>query len=202
MTKRLPTLTKPDVFIIESLNIPDEEHRREGEIIFRSLKMSGKNPIYRYLRTRTELEHFVKEFKESSYRYLHVSCHGDIDNFATTFDDMDNEEFSSILGSCLDGRRLFLSTCLAATSPFAKALFSKSSCHSVAGPAGKIAFDDSAVFWTGFYHLMFKENARLMTNANAILNLTKCAQLIDRRFHYFYQDKTKKFYSKALPKRG
>ena len=60
--------TIPKLFIIESLDIEDEEHRKEGEILSRVLTMAGKAPIYRYVRTKAELQHFIKEFQRSRYR--------------------------------------------------------------------------------------------------------------------------------------
>jgi hypothetical protein len=34
----------------------DEDSRKEGEVIYRTLKMSGKNPYYVYIRSRNELK--------------------------------------------------------------------------------------------------------------------------------------------------
>lgn len=173
--------TRPDVFIIESLGFADEEHRREGEIISRALRMSGKRPIYHYVRTRRELEHFVAEFDRSGYRYLHISCHGNVGSVSTTLDAIDDRTFGAIVGPALSGRRLFLSTCLAATSKLAQAVFGNGACLSVAGPVGEIAFDDSVILWTTFYHLMFKENASAMRRKNIEINLTKAGLILDQR---------------------
>jgi hypothetical protein len=170
-----------DVFIIESLKVKEEVDRKEGEIIYRTLRMSGKNPVYHYVRTERELRHFINEFKASRYRYLHISCHGNIDTFATTFDVLDDDSFSRILAPALNQRRLFLSTCLAATSPFAAKIFKRSRCYSVAGPVGEIAFDDSAILWTSFYHLMFKTNVDLMKNDDVKLNLSRAASILGER---------------------
>jgi len=54
-------MTNPEVFIRESLKFSEETDYREGEMIYRSLRMSLKEPIYRYVRTLTEFEHFVEE---------------------------------------------------------------------------------------------------------------------------------------------
>lgn len=177
--------TIPDVFIIESLRVSEERDQREGEIIYRSLRMSGKKPIYHYVRTRRELEHFIGVFKTSGYRYLHLSCHGNIDLFATTFDDLDNADMVEVLGEAIDARRLFLSTCQAATSPFARLLFRQTRCISIAGPTGEIDFDDSAVFWTAFYHLMFKANRKKMDHATVHANLARGALMIGQEFRLF-----------------
>ena len=65
-------MSKPEVYIIESLGLDDENRRKEGEIISRTMRLSGKKPIYRYVRTQRELEYFVSDFAKSNYRYLHV----------------------------------------------------------------------------------------------------------------------------------
>lgn len=62
--------TKPDVFIIESLDPDDEGNGRfEGSIISNMLRLHGKEPKYRYVRTRGEFEDAVGEFGRSRYRY-------------------------------------------------------------------------------------------------------------------------------------
>ena len=45
-------------------------------MIYRSLRMSLKKPLYHYVRTVSEFKHFIDEFGKSDYRYLHISCHG------------------------------------------------------------------------------------------------------------------------------
>lgn len=79
--------TTPQVFIIESLRLDDEEHERfEGRILKQILRLSGKDSSYYYIRTRRELERIAKLFGKSGFRYLHLSCHGNPDTMATTFD--------------------------------------------------------------------------------------------------------------------
>lgn len=156
--------TKPDIFIIESLKYDEEKDHKEGEMIFRSLTMSAKKPEYRYIRTKTKLEHFTQEFKKGRFRYLHLSCHGSRSGISTTLDDLTIDEFAEIVGPSLGNRRLFLSTCQASTLEMASAIFKhSSSCMSVAGPKNKIYFDDSVIMWTSFYHLMFKQNNEAMS---------------------------------------
>jgi len=67
MTKK----TKPEVFIIESLNLQDEnDHLQEGDLISRMLHLVGKaGTQYYYIRTERELEEIVDLFDESDCRY-------------------------------------------------------------------------------------------------------------------------------------
>ncbi len=178
-------VTKPEVFIIESLNFSEETDYREGEIIYRSLRMSGKKPRYHYIRTCDEFEHFIGDFEDSGYRYLHISCHGNRNGLSTTLNDLPRDEFVEIVAPVLDDRRLFLSTCLATTRVLANGVFSKGNCNSVAGPAKSIDFDDSAILWTSFYHLMFKANAKLMKRSVIRRNLAKAALLVGEQIHFF-----------------
>jgi len=178
--------TKANVCIVESLGFLEETIHKEGEIIFRTLQLSGKRPSYTYVRSREDFEAFVKEFGKSSYRYLHVSCHGHKSAFWTTLEMIAGPEMVNILAPHLKNRRLFVSACLATDSKFAKELMEKSQCHSVLGPAGSPYFDDAAIFWTSFYHLMFKENPASMSSADIARNVEKCARLVNENFRFFY----------------
>lgn len=192
-------MSKAEVFIIESLNFEEEEIYREGKMIAQALTMSLKHPIYRYVRTKTELKHFVKEFQESDYRYLHISCHGSATGVSTTLDRLTTEEFAEIVGPALDGKRLFLSTCQASTSKMAMAVFAKGGCTSLAGPVNKINFDDSVVLWTSFYHLMFKADAGRMQRAQIEETLSTMAKLLGERVNLFISRNKKLNRSLTLP---
>lgn len=180
--------TRPEVCIIESLNFMEEDGYKEGEIIARTLRLKEKRAHYTYVRTTEELTAFMKEFGESDYRYLHISCHGNQGQFFTTVDPLSIEEFVEILAPHVRGRRIFLSACLAANSEFAKQLFEKGKCLSILAPAGSIRFDDAAIFWSAFYHLRFKEKPDSMNRKNVIETAKKCAMLVDEKFRFFYQE--------------
>jgi len=59
MARQAKLSTKADVCIIETLEFLDEDMRREGEIISRTLKLSGKHPHYSYVRSTQELQAFT-----------------------------------------------------------------------------------------------------------------------------------------------
>jgi len=192
--------TTASVCIVESLNFLDKETHKEGEIISRTLRLSGKKPHYSYIRTRDELESFVKEFGKSEYRYLHISCHGNTGEFYVTTEMIPAEEFSEILAPHMKDRRLFLSTRLAANDKFAKDFIRKSGCRSVLGPAGTIRFDDAAIFWTAFYHHRFKANSKSMNRQDVLSTATLCANMIGEQFRFFYRDDRGKAKGKLLGK--
>lgn len=174
---------RAEVYIIESLNEDDD---REGEVIYRTLKMAGKDPVYRYIRTVNELQHFVDDFEDSEYRYLHLSCHGSRRGIATTLDQISIAAFAEIVGPALDNRRLFLSTCLASTMEMATAVFAAGGATSVVGPTNKIHFDDSVILWSSFYHLMFKTNFKRMKRMDIKENLAKAALLVGEKVSLFH----------------
>jgi len=63
--------TFAEVFIIESLHPENEGNGHfEGSIISQMLRLHGKLPKYRYVRTRKEFENAIKQFGKSKYRYL------------------------------------------------------------------------------------------------------------------------------------
>lgn len=178
-------MSKAEVFIIESLKFKEEQDYREGEMIHRALRMFLKDPRYCYVRTVAEFKHFIAEFVKSDYRFLHVSCHGKKAGVSTTLESMTTNEFAAIVGPALEGKRLFLSTCQAATRAMAEAVFAIGGCTSLAGPVGRINFDDSVILWTSFYHLMFKEDAEKMVRERIKQNLGICAKMVGEKVTFY-----------------
>jgi hypothetical protein len=191
--------TKAEVFIIESLKFEEEQDYREGQMIAQALRMSLKEPQYRYVRTKTELAHFVDEFEDSGYRYLHISCHGSHTGVSMTLDDLMIAEFADIVGPVLDRKRLFLSTCQASTARMAEAVFAKGGCMSLAGPANLMNFDDSVVLWTAFYHLMFKADANRMKRLQIEATLSSLAKLLGEQVNFHSAKNGKIDRSRILP---
>jgi hypothetical protein len=156
-------ITKPYVFIIESLEFEDEEKGYfEGEIISKILNLSKIEHKYYYVRTKAEIEHLLDEFVRLNYRYLHISCHGSTDSISTTLDIIKFEELSIMVADKLDRKRLFLSSCLSTNDNLADSILSITDCFSIIGPDKKIYMDDAAIFWASFYQIMFKRNPNAM----------------------------------------
>ncbi|WP_206245712.1 hypothetical protein [Novosphingobium terrae] len=184
-------MKKPTVCIVESLGFLEEQSHREGEIISRTMNLSGKPSAYVCIRTLNELKAIAQEFGNSKHRYFHLSCHGVRDDdgqnvgVALTTRYVSNEELADILAPHMDGRRLFLSSCLAGRGDFPRLLLERSKCHSVLAPMNEIGFDDAAVFWTSFYHLMFKADKTRMVNSVLEETVKKCALLVNERFRFY-----------------
>jgi len=179
-------VSEPDVYIIESLSLSDErDELYEGEILEKVLKLSGKRPAYRYIRTKRELEEFADEFEDSRHRYLHLSMHADQTGVKLTFDHLDYEELADIFGESLANRRLFVSGCEMSNERFAQSAIGRFDAYSVLGPARKIAFDDAAVFWLAFYHLAFKIDANKILKSSITHAATNMSMLLEEPINYF-----------------
>ena len=154
--------TKPEVFIVESLDCDDEtEERYEGKILIETLRLAGKKPIYHYVRTKRQLKEALILFKKSKYRYLHLSCHGGTKSISTTLDCIKFQELGEILKPLFKKRRLFISSCLVVNDQLADAVM-PSMCLSIMGPTEEVLFDKAERFWSSFYRLAFKLDDKRM----------------------------------------
>ncbi len=178
-------MSKPELFIIESLEFDDEKKQLyEGLVISQILRLSGKKSIYYYIRTKAELSKVLDIFKECNYRYLHISSHGSRDAMHTTIDTIPFDELGKMLLPVLDGRRLFLSACSMTNVNLARKMMPKSGCFSMVGPTRDVNFNDAAILWASFYHLMFKSNARAMKHAQVEKNVQKVSSLFKVPLNY------------------
>jgi hypothetical protein len=184
---RAKVSTKPEVFIIESLRLEDEEeNRQEGEILARMLKLAGKRDTkYYYIRTERELDEIIDLFDDSEYRYLHISCHAGRRSMSTTFDTIQYETLGEKLHGLLEGRRVFVSACEMSNERLAAAVLKETGCNSLIGPKKAINFDDSAAFWTTFYHRMFKHDDRRMKHREIEIYVRELSKLFGEPINYF-----------------
>lgn len=148
-----------DVFIIETLDPDDEGNGRlEGVVLSSILRMDIKNPIYRYVRTKKQFEAALAEYKDSKYRYLHISAHGNKKEIALTNskERYSHKELATVLSDCSRYHRLFISSCLVVNEGLADELSKQCDFYSVIGPSVKLTFSEGALFWASFYHVIFK----------------------------------------------
>ncbi len=186
--------TNADIFIIESLSPDDEGNGRfEGQVISHVARLHGKQPAYRYVRTRNAFEKAIKAFLRSDFRYLHISAHADREGLATTNqDEVSNRELGKMLGKRFVDRRLFLSACSIVHKQMAADIIPATGCYSVVGPRQDIGFAEAAVFWPALYHLMFERDARAMSRATLATNLKKVAMLFDIEIGYYARSASRK----------
>lgn len=184
-------MSKPSVFIVESLRPSDEEGRLfEGRIISRVLRFSDSPAKYRYIQTKKMLQRVIGEFAKSGYRYLHLSCHGGKKGISLTCDEIDLDELRAVLAGHLRNRRVFLSSCSVATQELAEALLYRTGCNSVVGPSKDIEFDRAAIFWASFYHLMLRDGARSMKRDRVRENASVLQALFGVHMRFFTRSKS------------
>jgi hypothetical protein len=181
--------TKPEVFILESLSFENEkESKLDGKLLADALRLYQKKPIYRYFRTELELRRFAQEFRESGYRYLHLSCHGAPNHLDLTIGQITNAGFAAIFEEKLDNRRLFASACELGNINFARAVFGKNrGCYSLIAPNTSPGFNRSAAFWPAFYFVMFDWDSQSMRRRKIDERLEQTSRLFDFSLSYFWQ---------------
>ncbi len=183
-------MTKPELFIIESLGRDDEkDDLLEGGHISKMLSLSGSESHYVYIRTTRELEMAIKEFKRSDCRYLHISCHGNQTGIGLTLDGLTFEELGDMLRPVLKGRRVFFSSCSVMNKRCAKSLLQTSGCFSVIGPSTDIYFDRAAAFWCAFYHLCLRDDAKSIKHEQLVASVSGLARLFGVDMRYYQTSK-------------
>lgn len=190
------THTHAEVFIIESLTLEDESKSRfEGKILADVLRICGKDPKYYYFRTKDELYMLADLYRESSYRFLHLSCHGSADNIFTTLDPVPYIDFANIFSGILKNRRLFVSACDVGNELFAEILFAKNrGMFSIAGPTTEISFEHSVAYWSAFYVKLFSENMSFVKNDAIAFALKRLCDLYGVDFHWAWHNSKHKVY--------
>lgn len=193
----------PQVFIIESLDREDESHHREGNILYNILRMMGRKPKYTYIRTGKELSEIALEFTTSRYRYLHISCHGNTEGFALTYDDVSFKRFAAIFAGLLHERRVFLSACEIAQRELAQRLFDayETAPYSATGPCEEIEISTLAAIWASLYDLLFRKEGATVAGLDIRKYLRVLCNLNDVRFRYFGRLQTAPYFKEyRLPK--
>ena len=186
MLTRGDTEVRAEVFIVESLGKDD---RREGKIIESILRMGGKHPVYRFVRTNDDLKDAIEEFRASKYRYLHVSSHGNDNEFYFRFGALRFKDFADLLRTNLRHRRLFVSACECVNSRFAKLLIPSSKCYSIIGPYEAIDFDVAAVMWASYYYLAFRNDQTSMNRRRILRRLKRLTSLFRVNLNYYFPNR-------------
>ena len=183
-------ITKPETFILESLDHEDEKATRlDGKILYDVLKLQGKKPLYYYFRTQRELIEFAKIFRESGYRYLHLSCHGGDDIVQYTFGNSSYKDFANIFDKKLHNRRLFVSGCNLGNMAFAQEIFATNGgMYSITAPTKKVYFDQSISFWSAFYYMMHAWDSSMMKKKRLNQVLTQLATLFGMPLAHYFRD--------------
>jgi hypothetical protein len=176
----------PNVFIIESLDIEDETHKRfEGKFLSHILRQTGVKVHYSYVRTLVEFERALAKFSNSGFRYLHISCHANKKGIYLTEEGIRVAKLAGLLRPRLKKRRIFFSACQFVTLELAKALLGDTECYSVIGPSVDVGFDEAAIFWASLYHVMLRDEAQSMKFKELRKQVAIFAELYRVKMKYF-----------------
>ena len=67
-----------------------------------------------------------------------------------------------------------------------------SGCYSIIGPSNDIEFNDAAIIWAAFYHLIFKANPKAMKRADILPVLKKLVKTFGVAMNYFSTSSSRK----------
>ena len=174
-------LTKADVFIIESL--PDTDPH-DGKVLSDVLTMMGKKPIYRKVKDVDDFEASLEEYKNSKYRFLHISCHGNESQIFFENGMVDYLGFGNLFANHrLPVTRIFFSACCLGNPDLAKAIISSNTAiHSVTAPRNSIAFTCSLVSWSVFYTKAFRWNKDGISEETILMTMRQISNLLLTEF--------------------
>lgn len=142
------------IFIIEGM----EKDASESPMLKKMLSLTKVNPLIKIkkVRSRADFKKAIQSFKNSDFKFLHISTHGGTNYLKFENDKIEIPEFVDIIGPVSTDRRIFLSACSFATFNMAKEIIPKYHCLSIIGSPDIVDVDKAAVFWTSFYFLIFK----------------------------------------------
>ena len=170
------------VFIIESLRGGEYF---DGENLSEILKLSKIKNIYREVLDKDDFIKAINEFKKSNLRYLHLSCHSDMDGIEINGEDITNFESSAIFKNKINKKRIFLSACKGGNRNMATAI-AKRGGQSVIGTPINLYFDKAALFWPSFYHIINCADNNKMNKNSLSSTLKKCVDLFEIPINYYH----------------
>lgn len=171
------------VFIIESLR---SEEFFDGENMSEILNLSKIKNVYREVHSKNDFIEAINEFKNSNFRYLHISCHSDMNGIEINGENISNSDLSKILRNRIIRKRIFLSACKGGNRNIATAIITKCGGQSVIGTPIDLYFDKAALFWPSFYHVIHMLDNNRMNRQNLNIVLKKCVDLFEIPINYYH----------------
>ena len=156
------TKSHAEVFIIEMLPLDNiKKGQLDGEILCRQLELMGRQPRYIRVNDQNEFRAALLIFRQSNYRYLHISCHGMNDTVVLGSEFSDYYDFAQMTAGMLKSRRISFSACCLGNQPLAEELFKNNpGMHSFLAPKDTIPFETASAFWVSFFTLMYQDCQR------------------------------------------
>jgi len=176
-------MTKYGIFIVESLRGSDFF---DGKNLSEILELSSIFNIYREVLSKEDFVTVIAEFKKSNLRYLHISCHADMNGIEINGDHISNYELSVIFKNKIKNKRLFLSACKGGNRNMATAVITKCGGQSVIGTPIDLYFDKAALFWPSFYHVINCADKSKMNKHNLSDTLKRCVSLFEIPINYYH----------------
>jgi hypothetical protein len=177
-------MAKYGIYIIESLRAGDYF---DGENLSEILKLSNIRNKYREVLSKEDFIDAIRDFKKSNLRYLHLSCHSDLDGIEINREEITNKELSDIFRNRIDGKRLFLSACQGSNRKMATVVISKCGGLSLIGTPIDLFFVKAALFWPSFYHVINNIDNRKMNKKSLSSALKKCVDLFEIPINYYHK---------------
>lgn len=155
-------LTISDVFIIEALTAEDvRQGMLDGYILYQQIKLMGGDPRYIRVKSENDLKAALVMFRESNYKFLHVSCHGDRIKQKIRIGEKWFGYMRVAIASrqLLKSRRVTFSACELGDELFCKRLFEKNHwMHSFTAPTTEINAKVASAFWVSLYTLWLNKS--------------------------------------------
>jgi hypothetical protein len=101
------------VYIIESSDLSFKDGEKLNDI----LDLMKFPCYYRAVETKNEFQDAIAEFNALGLRYLHLSCHADVDGIQINGTDIDNYDLIAICKRKIENKRIFLSACQTSAVP-------------------------------------------------------------------------------------
>lgn len=175
-------MSKYGVFIIENLR---GEDFFDGENLRKILNLSCIENVYREVHHKDDFADAIREFKASNLRYLHISCHADMEGIEINGEEIVNSELLGILMGNVRNRRVFFSSCKGGNRNTATAV-NKAGGQSVIGTPIDLSFDKAALFWPAFYHVINCVESQKMNQKSISNTLKKCVDLFEIPINYYH----------------
>lgn len=190
MTKPTPqpsekVKTTYGVYIIES----NELHYRDGEKLREILDLIEFPCRYQPVGTLSEFSNAIDEFSKSGFRYLHLSCHADMDGIQIKDSLIDNKDLIPICKGKLSRKRVFLSACRASNLRLATVLIQKCGAQSIIGSPQDLHFITAATLWPAFYHKVQELDKQSLNQKSLTRILRTCVNFFGIPINYYHQSK-------------
>ena len=141
--------------------------------------MMGKNPIYRKVKDADDFENALNDYKQSKYRFLHISCHGNKSQVFFEEGMVDYLGFGNLFANhSLPVTRIFFSACCLGNLALSKAIITANKAvHSIVAPTQKIPFDLALIAWSSFYVKAFGWNKDGISENTILMTMRQIANL-------------------------